>query len=268
MIPIPYRKVLLIDDDPVQIAILSAYFSALRVPHILTAENSLRALDLLAESDGDIDLIVSDLQMPQMDGLEFLRHLKGRQFTGRLAIMSGVKSDILEHAGRLAKLQGLNLIGKLGKPVSKAGLDRLFLADPLESGTGKDAQPGDRQRLQHGAISRESLLQAISEGRIVPYFQPKIDTKTRTIYGAEALARWLDREGNVIHTPDRFIPVAEQSGLIVTLTESLLAKGLEAIVGFRRLNPALHFAFNLTPSMMRAVMGPPSVWAEYGTAAC
>ena len=130
----PFKNVLLVDDDPVQIAILSSYFTGLGTPGIQSATNSRIALGLLDSSEQPVDLIVSDLQMPEMDGLEFLRHLNDREYRGALAIMSGVKGDLLEHAAKLARLQGLNLIGHLGKPVSKQGLDSVLLAarQPVE----------------------------------------------------------------------------------------------------------------------------------------
>jgi len=65
------------------------------------------------------------------------------------------------------------------------------------------------------------LRDALREGRIAPHFQPQVDLATGRIVGAEALARWLHPEqGNI--EPERFIPLARETGLIPELGESIL----------------------------------------------
>ena len=122
-----YRSVLVVDDDPIQVAVLTAYFTGMGVGVIRGACNSAEALGILEAAGGKFDLIVSDLQMPEMDGLEFMRHLNRISFSGELALISGVKSDLMGHAGRLAKMHGLKLIGQLSKPINKESLDKLFV---------------------------------------------------------------------------------------------------------------------------------------------
>jgi len=66
-------------------------------------------------------------------------------------------------------------------------------------------------------INIEKLLdEAIGNNRIIAYYQPKYDVITGKIIGAEALARWLDDDGNII-PPGTFIPVLERSSLITKL---------------------------------------------------
>lgn len=67
------------------------------------------------------------------------------------------------------------------------------------------------------------LAEAISQGAIVPKFQPKIALQHGTISGAEILARWCRQNGDYV-APDKFIPVAEQQRLIHKLSDSLLSQ--------------------------------------------
>lgn len=57
---------------------------------------------------------------------------------------------------------------------------------------------------------------ALSDGRITYHFQPQVDMETGEIIGAEALTRWIDKDGSLI-SPATFIPALEESGFVVTL---------------------------------------------------
>ena len=70
---------------------------------------------------------------------------------------------------------------------------------------------------------KEMLIEAIDNDRIVPYFQPIYSVAEKRIVSAEALARIIDKDGNVI-APGVFIPVAEECGLINEIGEIIFEK--------------------------------------------
>lgn len=61
-----------------------------------------------------------------------------------------------------------------------------------------------------------NLRRALRDGEFRLYYQPKIDLATGLMVGSEALIRWLDPEHGVV-TPKQFVPIAEESGLIVQI---------------------------------------------------
>lgn len=92
----------------------------------------------------------------------------------------------------------------------------------------------------------ENLEYAIRKSEIVPFYQPIICVETKMISGVEILARWRHPSGANI-PPDVFIPLAEQSGLILPLTRDLMkqvAFDLAPIVS--RLPHPFHIGINIS----------------------
>ena len=86
----------------------------------------------------------------------------------------------------------------------------------------------DREAAERVALER-GLRNALDQGgQLVPYFQPKICAHTGELLGAEVLLRWLHPERGMI-SPAKFIPIAEQSGLIHPISEWLVANVCETI---------------------------------------
>lgn len=71
-----------------------------------------------------------------------------------------------------------------------------------------------RKYLNVYTSEEEKLRYAITEGYIVPYYQPLVNGKTGEIYGVEILARWQNST-TPARSPAEFIPLAERTGLII-----------------------------------------------------
>lgn len=244
---IKYRTVLLVDDDPIQIAVLTNYFLSIQAGNIFVASDATEALSILQREKNAIDLIVSDLQMPNMDGLEFMRHLKDAQFSGKLALVSGVQQGLLDHAGRLANLHNLNFIGQISKPMTKDKLDTVFLA--------KTEGMVSEQPANNIVISQDDFTAALENGDIIPFYQPKFDVQSGRIVGAEALARWKKAgAGNV--SPEVFVKFAENNGRIEDLTCSLFKQVLTDTSRFIKHLADQKVAVNLSASLMSNIALP------------
>ncbi|MBW8183066.1 EAL domain-containing protein [Shewanella nanhaiensis] len=77
---------------------------------------------------------------------------------------------------------------------------------------------------QQRRISLESMLvNGLKNSEFIPFYQPIIDTRSNQIVGQEMLVRWRRSDGNLV-LPNQFIPYAEDSGLIIPITESTLAQ--------------------------------------------
>nr|WP_301539143.1 EAL domain-containing protein [Enterobacter cancerogenus] len=74
----------------------------------------------------------------------------------------------------------------------------------------------------------EKLNAAIKNGNIQPWYQPIYNYSTGQISGVEVLARWVNNNGRVL-SPDEFIPIAERTELIISLTRSIMDSSLQEL---------------------------------------
>lgn len=103
------------------------------------------------------------------------------------------------------------------------------------------------KELRDEAAFEAELRQAIAEGQIRPAYQPLIDMKDQKVYGFEILARWQHPERGAI-PPDRFIPLAEQLGLISDLTWSVLRQACRDAVGWPK---DIQLSLNISPTQLK-----------------
>ncbi len=100
-------------------------------------------------------------------------------------------------------------------------------------------EPSDRD------VSPRELRDALSDGQLVPWFQPVIDLATGTRTSVEALARWIHPTRGLL-APARFIPVAERSSLVVDLDLEIWRQALLAVAQRRLVEPELRLSVNFS----------------------
>ena len=134
--PSPLR-VLLLDDDPFMLALLEDMLDDLSPRlgsfDVASATSAKAALALLAEAPRD--MLVCDLSMPDMDGIEFLRLVAEGDYRGTVVLLSGMDAGVLRAAERLAMAQGLTILGACRKPVAPAELGELVAQALAQRGT-------------------------------------------------------------------------------------------------------------------------------------
>lgn len=116
-------RILLLDDDPFMLSLLEDMLEDLGQFDVASATSAKIALSLLR--DAPPDLLVCDLSMPDMDGIEFLRLLAEGDYQGTVVLLSGMDAGVLKAAERLAMAQGLTILGACKKPVASAELGDL-----------------------------------------------------------------------------------------------------------------------------------------------
>lgn len=123
------RRVLLLDDDRFMLEVLCDMLDMLDKggaggPFDVLAEiDARRALDLLPRHAPE--LMICDLAMPDMDGIEFLQAAAVQGFSGRVIVLSALEDGVRDAATELARALGLQVAGAFRKPLA---IEQLRLA--------------------------------------------------------------------------------------------------------------------------------------------
>jgi EAL domain-containing protein (putative c-di-GMP-specific phosphodiesterase class I)/DNA-binding response OmpR family regulator len=112
-------------------------------------------------------------------------------------------------------------------------------------------QSGGGAQIQNPGVLERDLRVALQARELTVHYQPLVDIASRQIVGLEALARWTHPTRGPI-SPGEFIPVAEESGLIVPLGEFVLRSVCEQMVRWAQENvPVVRVAVNLSPVQLQ-----------------
>lgn len=181
-------------------------------------------------------LVITDLQMPEFDGIEFMRLLAQTRTDVPVVIVSGFDPRVLHTAEAFARSVGLTVVDALRKPLSIGELNAVLELAESQS------TPWPERELAAGIENHEFTL----------FYQPKVSFQKEDygrVVGFEGLARWHQPERGLV-MPDKFIALAEAAGQIDALTADLMDCGLNELNRWTNGGHAFSLALNLSPVML------------------
>lgn len=229
-------RILVLDDDSFTLKLLARMLANLGYNSVTLCDSGRAALEQINSTGSRPDLILLDLNMPEMDGIEFVRHLVERHYTGSLILFSGEDEHMLQAAEKLVQSHKIKVPGSLQKPVTPEKLAAL-----LEK-WAPSPQGGDEAVKIHGA---DELRAAIANGELINYYQPKVEPATGWVMGVETLVRWRHPTDGMVF-PCEFIGVAETHGLIDDLTRVVLTGALAQAKAWQEAGLSLQLAVNVS----------------------
>ena len=211
--------------------------------HVIEAADGNAALALLKDPKNSIDIMLMEIDLPGMDGLELIRHIAKDDDNCAVIVVSGLDQALLFSVDTMSKAYGIELLGTLQKPVAPESLLPMierFCINESQSKTYSTLPPITLVDLQTGLANDEFL----------PLFQPKIDLATRQVVGVEAFARWAHPSAGLL-SPGTFIPLLEAERAMTQLTWIIIEKSVAACRDWKTQGFSLTVSVNISPSVLR-----------------
>ncbi|MEH6418389.1 EAL domain-containing response regulator [Pseudomonas sp. CGJS7] len=234
-------SVLVVEDHGFQRRMALRLLAELGIDRLHEAADGARALALLRELAQPPDVVMVDLDMPGMDGIEFIDHLAREHLARSILVVSALDAALLHTVQTMARACGLRVLDAVPKPLTKAKLYKAL--DSLRQ-TKADEEPPDP-----GEIHLDQVQTALSNGQIVPWFQPQVELSNGRVIGVEALARWRRSDGRVV-LPHYFVPVLAGARLLDQLTERMLAQACRWKREWDRAGLRLKLSVNVSASTL------------------
>jgi EAL domain-containing protein (putative c-di-GMP-specific phosphodiesterase class I) len=164
-----------------------------------------------------VDIVVCDLEMPGMDGMEFIRHLGEAGTRVSLILASALERKLIASIATMTEAYGIELLGIVEKPLTPTKLEALI--DKHRPVAATAARP----RAASPSFTLAEIAEGLKNDEFEPFVQPKIEMASGQVVGAEALARWRHPAHGIV-APFAFIPLLEQHDLIDELSWVMLRK--------------------------------------------
>lgn len=232
-------SVLVTDDSLTQREYTKTLCQELGVELLFDAANGADALQFL--NNKKVNVVVIDLEMPIMDGVELIRSIAQKKINSSVIILSAKDPILISSVGTMAEADGLHVLGTFQKPLLLDALEcslLRFIQDEKEA-TEPKKNPGVE-------VTAVELAEALANNQLTLAYQPKVTLQGFILRGVEALARWPHPTKGMI-SPASFIQLAERHGMIDLLTRHLLEQALQQKKLWQQQGLRFHLAFNLSP---------------------
>jgi EAL domain-containing protein (putative c-di-GMP-specific phosphodiesterase class I)/ActR/RegA family two-component response regulator len=203
--PMPARNLsfLIVEDHEFQRKTMVQLLTTMGAKAVHSAQDGVEALKVIRDPDCTVDIVVSDLAMPGMDGMELIRNLSETGDRVSLIIASALDQDLLESIAHMAHAYKVKLLGVIGKPPTASKLAPL-----LELHRTSKAEPIHPDTF----FSLGEIAQAWTHNEFEPLFEPKIDLATGAVKGVHASPCWRHPVQGTLR-PALFMPSVQARGL-------------------------------------------------------
>ncbi|HSC69521.1 MAG TPA: EAL domain-containing response regulator [Cellvibrio sp.] len=233
-------SILVTDDSLTQRQYAKELCADLGISDLHGAANGVDALQVLETHA--VDIVLIDLEMPIMDGVELIRSMAQKKYVSSVIILSAKDPILIASVGTMAEADGLHVLGTFQKPLLPDALECSLLRY-LQDAKAKANEP---KHAIENEVTAVELGQALANSELTLAFQPKLTVQGLLLKGVEALARWRHPQKGMI-SPGVFIPLAERHGMIDTLTRHLLQVAFQHKKNWQNYGLRFNLAFNLSP---------------------
>ena len=235
MTDITQLRFLVVEDQGFQRWLISNLLKDFGARSVVAAADGAEALQLL--SGESVDVVVSDLDMPGMDGMELIRRIAELRHPVGVVLVSSHDRSLMATVESMAAAYHVTVFGAIQKPLTANKLQAV-----LRSFHASREAPPDPGVVP---VTVAEVEWALQKGEFEAHFQPKVDLRTSQVRGAEALARWRHPDRGLL-APAVFMPSVEEGRLVEELTRCVVADAVRKCVEWRKAGIPAAVSVNLS----------------------
>ena len=234
---------LVIEDHDFQRRTAVRLLRGLGVESVSQAADGTAALEVLAGSPQP-DVILCDIDMPGMDGVEFIRRVGERGLASSVVIASGLDSRVLEAVKTIGEAHGLQVLGAIEKPITPRRL-----AELLASYRRQPARPAPGAEV---SVTTGEVAAAFADGQMTTVFEPCVDLTDCRVSRAEAVGQWIHPSKGPI-PPATFLPRLAEAGLLHPYVQARLEDACRALSEGRAAGLQIGIGLDVGPAALGEV---------------
>jgi EAL domain-containing protein (putative c-di-GMP-specific phosphodiesterase class I) len=208
-------SVMVVEDHGFQRRMALRLLAEVGVTRSMEAADGESALRLLETVDALPDVVIVDLDMPGMDGIEFIGHVAQKKLARAAVVASALDPALLNTVQSMARAYGLRVLGCVEKPMTAPKLADVLALFDISPDADEDDSPVE--------VTPEAVAEGLARDEFLPFFQPQVTFSNGQVIGVEALARWRRSDGQIVR-PAHFVPLIEREKQIDRLTDRILEK--------------------------------------------
>src|SRR5258706_7279920 len=194
-------RFLVVEEQGFQRGLIANLLEGMGAKSVSRVGDGRPALEVLAALDRDMDVVVSDLDMPGMDGMELIRHMAENRHRASLIVVSALSPVLINTVETMARAYGVDLLAAIQKPLTAKKLEAALA---LRRSAALDEPWGQGE----AQFTVSQIAEGLDRKQFEAYFQPKVAIRSGKLEGAEALARWHHPEHGLV-PPEAFIATVE-----------------------------------------------------------
>ena len=244
---------LLVDDNAFSREVAARILKTAGVDLIGETANARTALEILRDPAREVDIVFCDLVMPDMDGIQFIRHTASLPRKPAFVLITGADPALLTTAEAVAHARGLRVLATIQKPMN---LDATRQALSRFGGVAPQ-----HHQVTASDIPIRDFIVALAKNQFILDYQPKVNLSDNTVVGFESLVRWQHPDRGLI-APAASISAAEVGGQIGPLTDYVTALALRQYATWAKTGLATKISINLSAHMLVDLDLPDRMAAE------
>jgi DNA-binding SARP family transcriptional activator/CheY-like chemotaxis protein len=205
--------VVVVEDHDFQRRTVVQLLKRLGVGTVAEAADGVSALELL-QSGRMPDIVICDIDMPGMDGVEFVTRVAEANLACSVVIASGLESNVLRAVEAIGAGHGLDVLAALPKPLTARRLGEV-LSQYTRLNRGGDQS-------EKAVVDGAELREAFEAGDVGVHFEPRIDLTTGAFSSAEVAGRWPGPDGTPVPSTV-LVPAVAREGLLLPFVDLLVA---------------------------------------------